>query len=562
MLFRNLKFLLILFTFLYHSSAFSKTVENKDFNQRYLSNYFSAQVSHKNGDNDESIKYFESTKSIFRNYPKYFDQYIESLVLNGDVRGAIKQVKFFGSKNHVKNFQTTLLFTIQALKNKNFDEANIQLVNMQMVLTPSTYEQIIYQILKSFNQLFLNKQISEIENYGKLSKILSAFQYCYLGNDKANNYFTNLINLDSGDYSRYLFFYLSNLIDKNEYELVKKISLKIEPISSTLLLIKSKEWIDELNFDKFSNIFSCKSENDILAELFFLISNLYSSQEDFDASNFYLNISNYLNPKFKFNLSLISENYYFAKKDKELIKILKNFNEKDGIYYWYRIKKEFEILKETEGKEKSLYFLNAKLKNLKIQSPKIYFDLGNIYKGFKDYRKSIENYNIALNSINKDSDSYADILYRRGGSYERLKEFDRADEDLLLALELNPDQPYVLNYLAYSWLERKINIDQSMQMLLKAYEQKQSDPYITDSVGWAYYLTEDYDLAEKFLKNALLIMPGDPIVNDHYGDVMWQLDMKLQARYYWNAALSSDEAEEKLIKDINNKLLFGLKNLQ
>ena len=301
MIFRNLKFLLILFTFLYHSSAFSKTVENKDFNQRYLSNYFSAQVSHKNGDNDESIKYFESTKSIFRNYPKYFDQYIESLVLNGDVRGAIKQVKFFGSKNHVKNFQTTLLFTIQALKNKNFDEANIQLVNMQMVLTPSTYEQIIYQILKSFNQLFLNKQISEIENYGKLSKILSAFQYCYLGNDKANNYFTNLINLDSGDYSRYLFFYLSNLIDKNEYELVKKISLKIEPISSTLLLIKSKEWIDELNFDKFSNIFSCKSENDILAELFFLISNLYSSQEDFDASNFYLNISNYLNQ----NLNLI-----------------------------------------------------------------------------------------------------------------------------------------------------------------------------------------------------------------------------------------------------------------
>ena len=101
-----------------------------------------------------------------------------------------------------------------------------------------------------------------------------------------------------------------------------------------------------------------------------------------------------------------------------------------------------------------------------------------------------------------------------------------------------------------------------MQMLLKAYEQKQSDPYIIDSVGWAYYLTEDYDLAEKFLKNALLIMPEDPIVNDHYGDVMWQLDMKLQARYYWNAALSSDEAEEKLIKDINNKLLFGLKNLQ
>ena len=101
----------------------------------------------------------------------------------------------------------------------------------------------------------------------------------------------------------------------------------------------------------------------------------------------------------------------------------------------------------------------------------------------------------------------------------------------------------------------------SMQMLLKAYEQKQSDPYIIDSVGWAYYLTEDYESAEKYLKKALLIMPEDPIVNDHYGDVMWKLDKKLQANYYWNAVLSSDEAEDELKESINNKLLFGLTNM-
>ena len=277
-------------------------------------------------------------------------------------------------------------------------------------------------------------------------------------------------------------------------------------------------------------------------------------------SNFYLNISNFFNPKFKFNLSLAPENYYFMVKDSELKKVLKNFNDKDGIYYWYRIKKEFEILKENEGKDKSLTFLNSKIKNLKFKSSKIYFELGNIYKGFKEYNKSIQNYNFALEGINKNSDSYADILYRRGGSYERLKDYKKADKDLLLSLELNPDQPYVLNYLAYSWLERKIKINQSMEMLLKAYERTQDDPYIIDSVGWAYYLTEDYISAEKYLKNALLIMPDDPIVNDHYGDVLWKLNMRLQASYYWNAALSSDEAEEQLKKEINKKLLFGLKN--
>ena len=560
MLLRFLKVFLIFILFLYHSSVFSKSTENSNFNQRYLSNYFSALVSYENGDNEIAIKYFDSTKSILRDYSDYFNKYVESLVLNNQVREAINQIKLFKSKKNIDNFQTNLLLTIDALKKNNFNKATEHLSDMKSILIPNSYEQIIYDILKSYNQLFLEKKISEVKNYGKLSKILLAFQHCYLGDEITNNYFATLLNLEGGDYSRYLFFYISNLISKNEYESAQNISLKIEPITSTLLILHSKNWIDQSKFDNFSKIFSCKSENDVIAEIFFLISNIYSSQEDYNMSNFYLNISNYLNPKFKYNLSLAAENYYMMNKDSKVKKVLKKFNDKDGIYYWYRIKKEFNILNEAEGKEKSLSFLNSKIKNLKLKYPKIYFDLGNIYKGFKDYNKSIENYNFALEKISKDSDSYADILYRRGGSYERLKDFKKSDKDLLLSLELNPDQPYVLNYLAYSWLERKIKIKQSMEMLLRAYGQKQDDPYIIDSVGWAYYLTEDYVSAEKYLKNALLIMPEDPIVNDHYGDVLWKLDMKLQAIYYWKAALLSDEAEEKLKKDINNKLLFGLKN--
>ncbi len=433
---------------------------------------------------------------------------------------------------------------------------------MERVMMPNSYEQVIYQILKSYNQLFLNKKVNEIESYGKLSKILLAFQYCYLNNEKTSSYFANLLNLDGGDYSRYLFFYLSNLIADKQYDTAKLTSLKIEPITSTLLILQSKNWIEKNDFENFSKIFSCKSETDILAEIFFLISNLYSSQEDYNMSNLYLNISNYLNPKFKFNLSLASENHFFNNNNLELKKILKNFDAKDGVYYWYRIKKEFEILKETEGKEKSLAFINSKIKNINYKSPKVYFDLGNIYKSFEEYEKSIQNFNKAIEGVSKDSDSYSDILYRRGGSYERMKEYEKADKDLLLSLKLNPDQPYVLNYLAYSWLERKIKINQSMEMLLKAYQQKRDDPYIIDSVGWAYYLTKDYQSAEKYLKNALLIMPDDPIVNDHYGDVLWKLNKKLQASYYWKAALSSKEAEDELKQEINDKLIFGLKKLQ
>ena len=202
------KVLFIIITFLYHSSTFSKTTENKNFNQRYLSKYFSALVSHENGDNELAIKYFESTKSFHRIYPNYFDQYVNSLVLDNKVRQAINQIKTFDTKNNINNFQANLLLTIDALKNNKFKKASIHLSNMKKILIPSSYENIIYEILKSYNQLFLEKKIYEIENYGKLSNILLAFQHCYLDNQKSINYFAELINLESGDYSRYLFFYL------------------------------------------------------------------------------------------------------------------------------------------------------------------------------------------------------------------------------------------------------------------------------------------------------------------------------------------------------------------
>ena len=135
-----------------------------------------------------------------------------------------------------------------------------------------------------------------------------------------------------------------------------------------------------------------------------------------------------------------------------------------------------------------------------------------------------------------------------------------SDKDLLKSLEVNPDDAYVLNYLAYSWLEREYKIDIALQMLEKAYAVRSNDPYIIDSIGWAYYLVDEYDKAENFLKRAVELMPQDPIVNDHYGDILWQLDRKIQARYFWQAVLNLDETEDAMKETIKNKLIEGLKN--
>ena len=97
-------------------------------------------------------------------------------------------------------------------------------------------------------------------------------------------------------------------------------------------------------------------------------------------------------------------------------------------------------------------------------------------------------------------------------------------------------------------------------MLEKAYEMENDDPYIIDSIGWAYYLTNDYLKAEKYLKRAVELMPDDPIVNDHYGDILWKLDQKIQARYFWKNVLKMEEAEEEMINKINLKLIEGPKS--
>ena len=188
------------------------------------------------------------------------------------------------------------------------------------------------------------------------------------------------------------------------------------------------------------------------------------------------------------------------------------------------------------------------------------FDMANFNKNATKYKVAIEYYDKILSKININSDLYAEILYRRGISYERLKDFKNSDKDLLKSLEINPEDAYVLNYLAYSWLEREYKIDTSLQMLETAYAKRSNDPYIIDSIGWAYYLIDDFVKAEIFLKRAVELMPEDPIVNDHYGDILWKLDRKIQARYFWKNVLTLEETEEIMKKNISSKLMEGLKN--
>ena len=556
---KKLKLIIFIIFYLYQTSAFSKATEEKDFNPKYLSNYLSAIIFKNNQNSEDSIIHFNSSKILIDKHEEYLKKYIITLTVNNEVKKAIKVIKKNKNKNNSKFFEANLLLLIENFKKKNFYQ-NIKLLSkLEKYIDYDNYHFIIYEVLSSYNELFLTKGLStNQQNFGKLSLINEAFQYCYLNQTETNSKFLNLIKSDEVDYSRYLFFYLNNLIEKNDFKSAIKVSKEIDTLNSNLLIQQSKKWIDNSNFAKLSNIFSCSNESDILAEFFFLIANFYAVDEDFEKSNFYSNISNYLNPKFYFNLTHLISNYFEIKNYEKVENLLENFIKEDEIYYWYKIRKISQIINLEQNSLKSLNYIETKFEDYSNPTIKIIYDMANIYKRNKEFKKSIKYYSLILEKLNMNSDEYADVLYKRGSSYERLGDDKKSDEDLLKSLSIKPDDPYVLNYLGYSWLERGYKIKEAIDMLDTAYNQKKNDPYIIDSVGWGYYLIGDFINAEIFLRKAIQLMPKDPIVNDHYGDVLWKLNRKIQARYYWKSALKSDESENEMKINISKKLLQGL----
>ena len=556
---KKLKLILFIVFFIYQTSAFSKTTDENDFNPKYLSNYLSAIISQNNKESDAAVKHFNSSKILINKHEKYLKKYVITLTVNGQVQKSINIIKKNRGQNNSKFFEAKLLLLIDNFKKREFDQ-NIELLNeFQSYRDYDNFQHIIYEVLKSYNDLFLTRELNlNKKKFGKLSSINEAFQYCYLNQPETNLKFINLINSDEGDYTRYLFFYLNNLIKEKDFKSALQTSREINVLDSNLLIQQAKQWIDNSNFNKFDHFFSCENEVDILAEFFFLISNFLAVDENFEKSNFYLNISNYLNPKFYFNLTHLVSNYSEIRNYEKMRSLLENFNKEDEIYHWYKLKKISQIIYNEQNSKQSLNYIETKFNEYSNPSAKIIYDMGNIYKRNKEFEKSIKYYSLLLEKLNENSDEYADVLHKRGTSYERVGDDKNSDKDLLKSLSIKPDDPYVLNYLGYSWLERSYKIQEAIGMLNKAYNQKKNDPFIIDSVGWGYYLIGDFVNAENFLRKAIQLMPKDPIVNDHYGDVLWKLNRKIQAKYYWQSALSSEESENEMKTIISKKLLKGL----
>ncbi len=188
--------------------------------------------------------------------------------------------------------------------------------------------------------------------------------------------------------------------------------------------------------------------------------------------------------------------------------------------------------------------------------------LGDALRAAERYAEAAEAYGKAIDLVETPGPAHWVLFYTRGISYERAGDWPKAEADFRKALELQPDQPLVLNYLGYSMVEKQENLDEALAMIERAVRAQPEDGYITDSLGWVLYRLGRYDEAVKPMLRAVELTPDDPVINDHLGDVLWKVGRKREAEFQWRRALSFGPSDDLDMDRVRKKLEVGLDQVQ
>ncbi|SOD96096.1 tetratricopeptide repeat protein [Caenispirillum bisanense] len=184
--------------------------------------------------------------------------------------------------------------------------------------------------------------------------------------------------------------------------------------------------------------------------------------------------------------------------------------------------------------------------------------VGDLHRRNKQWTEAVAAYDAALDRVPVIGPEHWSWYYSRGIAHERADQWSQAEADFKKALDLSPDQPFVLNYLGYSWIDKGMNLAEGREMIEKAVQQRPRDGYIVDSLGWVLFLMGDYPEAVRHLERAVELTPEDPTINDHLGDAYWMVGRRNEARFQWQRALDMKPEEPGQADRLREKIRDGL----
>ena len=275
-----------------------------------------------------------------------------------------------------------------------------------------------------------------------------------------------------------------------------------------------------------------------------------------DLALVYLQLALYLQPNHPLALLSLADLYESVKKPQMAIKVYERMPASSPL----KRNAQIQLATNLDAADRSDEAIKI-LKGVTAEAPKdieAIMALGNIERGRKKFGDCATTYTQAIDATPGVTDKNTWVTYYyRGICEERSKQWSKAEADMRKALELQPEQPHVLNYLGYSWIDQGINLDEGMKMIRRAVDQRPDDGYIVDSLGWAFYRIGNYEDAVKNLERAIDLKPEDPTINDHLGDAYWRVGRTLEAKFQWAHARDLKPEAEELPK-IEAKIANGL----
>tara|TARA_B100000579_G_C22813974_1_gene846783 strand:- start:277 stop:1971 length:1695 start_codon:yes stop_codon:yes gene_type:complete len=549
------------FVTIFFSTLHARNVDKFE-NGENVANYFTGILLLNESKYNESYKFLKKLDGLENKHSNYSSRYLFSLVNLGKLNEAYNYSKKLEIRKSA-NFESDLIIGVYYLKNEKHELAHkyfSKLKNRKSNFLLNDFVSTSLLNWNSFKNLDLNlaqNKINDINSrFENLKAIQNVFLHCFYQSEKTEFLFENLVANKNSNFSRYNYFYALYLSSIGKVEKEKKILEKAVNLYPRNLLLNQYKL--DLDNSKPVRDFNCQNLSHVIAEILYITANALSSQQIFSLSNFYLNISKFLNDNFNSFDTLLAENFYNIDNLTQAKKIYSAVGKKGSAYHWFAAKQNANILIQEKKEKEALKILERAYEKLPEKNIYEKYDYAKFLKSNKRFKESIKLYSQIIETIDSKHPLYPKATDGRGVAYERIGEWEKAEKDLLSSLKASPDQAYVINYLAYSWIEQGVKIKKSLEMLQKANDLKSNDPYIIDSLGWALFKLKKYDDSKKYLQSAVKLLPGDPTVNDHYGDVLWMNGNKIQARYYWKYVLNLEDIEEDLKENIKTKLISGL----
>ena len=292
-----------------------------------------------------------------------------------------------------------------------------------------------------------------------------------------------------------------------------------------------------------------------MAEAFTAIGEAMRSEERIDLALGYLRMAQHLdedNELIAFSLAqLLGQRQRFVAAAEQFADI-----DSDALLYRDAQIQRAQMLFEAGAAEAAIAVLNKQLKQ-QPQDRDLLISLGDLYRAETRFAEAEKSYDDAIALIDEISSRDWHLYFVRGMMRERLGDWDMAEIDLQRARKLSNDEPHVLNYLGYSWIDKGMYLDEGLKIIKQAVKEQPKNGAFVDSLGWAHFRLGNYATALKVLERASQLEPTDPVITDHLGDALWRMQREVEARYQWRKALAFEPTEEDRLK-IERKLLTGL----